>query len=88
MAPKYFSVRLTAHGYHMEINTQKDDCNNVLPHWHLFNRTTKIGSITTCGNWLDKPDMTPDIQKEAEELTDMYGNIISEIYTFNRVHHG
>ena len=83
-SPKRFEVPLSSHGYHMEVDTRKSDCNRESAHWHLCNRSDRIGSISVYGSWVQYPNVDRRIMKEAEELTSTYASEIRSVYDHNR----
>ncbi len=84
--PRTFEIDLSSYGYHMEVDTRKSDCNRErTPHWHLCGKRERLGSISIYGQWIEYPDVSKHIKKEAEELTSRYASTISEVYEHNRI---
>lgn len=84
-SPRRFEKSLSSYGYHMEVDTRKSDCNREAPHWHLCNRSGRIGSISVYGSWVQYPNADRRVIKEAEELTSRYSYEIREAYEHNRI---
>lgn len=84
--PRTFEIDLSSYGYHMEVDTRKSDCNRErTPHWHLCGKHERLGSISIYGQWIEEPDVSKHLKKEAEELTSRYASTISDVYEHNRI---
>lgn len=84
MSPKTLNVSLSSHGYSMELDIRKSDCNfERTPHWHLCHHGSRIGQISAYGVWTKTPDVSSSIRKEAEQLTSQYSSTICEYYAYN-----
>ena len=67
-SPRTLKVELEAHGYYMEIETRKIECNRErTPHWYLCSKKGREGSISVYRTWIKEPIVNRRIKKEAEE---------------------
>ena len=83
--PRTLEVPLTVHGYKLKLDTDRCDCMEwKYPHWHLWNRDRKIGTITAEGVWKEiSYDIKKSVRNEVEQLTHLYANRIREDYHYN-----
>ena len=65
--PRTLEVPLTVHGYKLKLDTDRCDCMEwKYPHWHLWNRDRKIGTITAEGVW---KEISPFATKSSNSPT-------------------
>ncbi len=84
MYPRTLKISLSSHGYTMEIDTNKSDCNfERTPHWHLCHHGRRIGQISAWGEWTKTPDVSASIRKEAEQFTARFSSMICDYYDHN-----
>ena len=83
--PRTFEVPLTVPGYSLRLDVRRADCDSYKePHWHLCRDGRKIGSISVFGEWKEITlDVKRSIREEAERLTKLYAERISQDYRHN-----
>lgn len=83
--PRTFEVPLTVPGYSLRLDVHRADCASYKePHWHLCKEGRKVGSISVFGEWKEITfDIKRSIREEAEQLTKLYAERISQDYRHN-----
>ena len=85
--PRILKEPIDGHyGYYMELDTAKQYCAQEDAHWHLCKNGRRIGQISYRGVWTEYPptDVSRQVIKEAERLTDKYSDRIYEYYFYNK----
>ena len=83
--PRTLEVPLTVQGFSLKLDTERCSWTELKdPHWHLWNRGHKIGTITADGTWKEiSYDIKRSIREEIEQLTLLYADRIREDYQYN-----